>query len=109
MATATRTRTNNGEQAKPKAKPQPPKAKPKSDGLPTGKAREQLARRVIKMREQGLNWGDIKAQTGIKTAPHGRKLMREFGAGDQIAPSYDRDEAKAQREAADKNEEPVAS
>jgi hypothetical protein len=96
------------QQDKPKSAPNPKaqaKPKPKGDGLPTGKAREALARRIVKMREQGLKWdgeGGICEQTGIKGAPAGRKLMREFKAGHMIAESYNRDEARERREAKDK-------
>jgi hypothetical protein len=100
MATSTRKRTakRTAEQSAP-----PPQAEPKSDGLPTGKAREQLARRIIQLREQGTKWdgeGGICDQVGIKTAVQGRKLIREVGAASLIAPSYSRDEAREQREAA---------
>jgi hypothetical protein len=81
-------------------KPKP--AQPKGDGLPTGKAREQLARKIIKLRQQNVKWdgdGGIVEQLKLKGAPQGRKLMREFGNADMIAASYNRDEAKARREA----------
>jgi hypothetical protein len=91
---------------KPKAAPKPKaQAKPKpkvSDGLPTGKAREALAKRIVKMRAAKTPWPEVKAQCGLKTASQGRKLMREAGAGDQIAASYDRDEARERRESATK-------
>jgi hypothetical protein len=83
----------------PKATAEQPKAK--SDGLPTGAERRKLAQRVVKLREQGVKWdGDdgICQQLGLKGAPQGRKLMREFGAAEKIAPSYNRDEARERRE-----------
>jgi hypothetical protein len=71
--------------------------------------REQkaLAQKIAKLRADKVAWdGDngICEQVGINSATTGRALLRRYklvDAAGGILPSYDRDEAKAKREAAE--------
>jgi hypothetical protein len=81
--------------AKPAAKKSAPKTTPAKPSLttpkdaPTAAERKALAQKIIKLREAGTKWdgdGGICDQVGISGALVGRKLMREFGAGEQIKP-----------------------
>jgi hypothetical protein len=63
--------------------------------------RKALAAKVAKAREAGKSGDAIRAEFGeFLTGPERRKLLREFGYGGAIKPSYDREAAKKAREAA---------
>jgi hypothetical protein len=64
--------------------------------------RKALATKAAKLKDQGKKWREIRQELhpGLQD-PVGRALFREFNVG-QVAPSYDRAEAKAKREAAGK-------
>src|SRR5437762_2339181 len=64
-----------------------------------------LANKIARLRADKVAWdgdGGICEQVGIRSATSGRQLLRRFNLTDKapIAPSYDRAEAKAKREAA---------
>ncbi len=56
---------------------------------PEQKERKALAEQITKLRAEGKRWdGDegICKTVGIKGAPVGRALLREFGHADQVKP-----------------------
>ena len=61
--------------------------------------RKALAVKAAKLKGEGKSWMAIRAElhTGLAD-PVGRALFREFGVG-TVAASYDRQAAKAKREA----------
>lgn len=62
--------------------------------------RKALAAKVAKAREAKMTGDQMREQFGDwLTGPERRKLLREFGYDNLIAKSYDRDEARAKREA----------
>src|SRR5690349_18768294 len=69
--------------------------------------REQkaLAQKIARLRADRVSWdgsNGVCEQLGLHSATTGRALLRRFGlenAAGGIAPSYDRAEAKAKREA----------
>lgn len=59
-------------------------------------AERKLVAQIVKLRDAGKSWSDVKAATGIKSAVTGRALMRKHGQAEtrggksRIAPSYER-------------------
>ena len=66
----------------------------------TKAARKARAAKIAKMRKEGATGDAIREALGQDlTGAKRRALLREFGHDGLIAPSYDRAEAKAKREA----------
>jgi hypothetical protein len=72
----------------------------KQEAPKTPAQRKALAAKIAKDREAKMTGQALRDKYGEwLTGPYRRELLREFGHGALIAKSYDRQEAKAKREA----------
>lgn len=72
--------------------------------------RKALAAKVAKDKEAKMTGQALRDKYGAwLTGPYRRELLREFGHGHLIAPTYDRAEARAKREALQAKLEQAAS